>query len=220
MSDLWEVLLRHFPEFRSGFLVTVQLVAVSFVIAVVVGLVIGALRVTPIRWARLLGGLYVEFFRNIPLLVLLYISYLGLRRAGIEIGPWVAGTASLGLYTAAYVAETVRSGVFAVGKGQIEAGLSLGFPYRKVLSQIVIPQAVRSVIPPLGSLVIAMIKNSAIIGVALGLADDLLKQARLINSRTFQTNEVFFWAAVGYLILTVTATFAVRFLERRLVVRR
>jgi aspartate/glutamate/glutamine transport system permease protein len=201
-------------------LVTVQLVAVSFVIAVVVGLVIGALRVAPIRWVRLLGGLYVEFFRNIPLLVLLYISYLGLRRAGIEIGPWVAGTASLGLYTAAYVAETVRSGVFAVGKGQIEAGLSLGFPYRKVLSQIVIPQAVRSVIPPLGSLVIAMIKNSAIIGVALGLADDLLKQARLINSRTFQTNEVFFWAAVGYLILTVTATFAVRSLERRLIVRR
>ncbi len=220
MSDLWEVLIRHFPEFRSGFLVTVQLVAVSFVIAVVVGLVIGALRVTPVRWVRLLGGLYVEFFRNIPLLVLLYISYLGLRRAGIEIGPWVAGTASLGLYTAAYVAETVRSGVFAVGKGQIEAGLSLGFPYRKVLSQIVIPQAVRSVIPPLGSLVIAMIKNSAIIGVALGLADDLLKQARLINSRTFQTNEVFFWAAVGYLMLTVTATFAVRSLERRLIVRR
>ena len=220
MSDLWEVLIRHFPEFRSGFLVTVQLVAVSFVIAVAVGLVIGALRVTPIRWVRLLGGLYVEFFRNIPLLVLLYISYLGLRRAGIQIGPWVAGTASLGLYTAAYVAETVRSGVFAVGKGQIEAGLSLGFPYRKVLSQIVIPQAVRSVIPPLGSLVIAMIKNSAIIGVALGLADDLLKQARLINARTFQTNEVFFWAAVGYLILTVTATFAVRSLERRLIVRR
>jgi His/Glu/Gln/Arg/opine family amino acid ABC transporter permease subunit len=220
MSDLWEVLLRHFPEFRSGFLVTVQLVALSFVIAVGVGLVIGALRVAPVRWVRLLGGLYVEFFRNIPLLVLLYISYLGLRRAGIEIGPWVAGTASLGFYTAAYVAETVRSGVFAVGKGQIEAGLSLGFPYRKVLSQIVIPQAVRSVIPPLGSLVIAMIKNSAIIGVALGLADDLLKQARLINSRTFQTNEVFFWAAVGYLILTVTATFAVRSLERRLVVRR
>ena len=220
MSDLWEVLIKHFPEFRSGFLVTVQLVAVSFVIAVGVGLVIGALRVAPVRWVRLLGGLYVEFFRNIPLLVLLYISYLGLRRAGIEIGPWVAGTASLGLYTAAYVAETVRSGVFAVGKGQIEAGLSLGFPYRKVLSQIVIPQAVRSVIPPLGSLVIAMIKNSAIIGVALGLADDLLKQARLINSRTFQTNEVFFWAAVGYLLLTVTATFAVRILERRLIVRR
>ena len=220
MSELWEVLVRHFPEFRSGFLVTVQLVAVSFVIAMVVGLVVAALRVTPVRWIRLVGGLYVEFFRNIPLLVLLSISYLGLLRAGIPIGPWVAATASLGLYTAAYVAETVRSGVFAVGKGQIEAGLSLGFPYRRVLSQIVIPQAVRSVIPPLGSLVIAMIKNSAIIGVTFALADDLLKEARLVNSRTFQTNEVFFWAAVGYLLLTVSATFAVRALERRLVVRR
>ena len=220
MGDLWEVLIRHFPEFRSGFLVTVRLVMVSFAIAMGVGLLIGALRVTPVRWVRSVGGLYVEFFRNIPLLVLLFISYLGLRRAGIEIGPWVAGTASLGLYTAAYVAETVRSGVFAVGRGQIEAGLSLGFPYRRVLTNIVIPQAVRSVISPLGSLVIAMIKNSAIIGAALALADDLLKQARLINSRTFQTNEVFFWAAMGYLILTVTTTFAIRYLERRLTVQR
>jgi ABC-type amino acid transport system permease subunit len=79
---------------------------------------------------------------------------------------------------------------------------------------------VRTVIPPLGNLLIAMIKNSAIIGVALSLADDLLKQARIINSRTFQTNEVFFWAAVGYLLLTVSATFAVRNLEKRLAVRR
>jgi aspartate/glutamate/glutamine transport system permease protein len=220
MSELWDVLVRHFPEFRSGFFVTVQLVAISFVIALGVGLFVGALRVAPVRWVRLVGGVYVEFFRNIPLLVLLFISFLGLRRAGVEIGGWVAGTASLGLYTAAYVAETVRSGVFAVGRGQIEAGLSLGFPYRRVLSQIVIPQAVRTVIPPLGNLLIAMIKNSAIIGAALALADDLLKEARLINSRTFQTNEVFFWAAVGYLLLTVTATFAVRGLERRLVVRR
>jgi aspartate/glutamate/glutamine transport system permease protein len=220
MSDLWEVLVRHFPEFASGFLVTVQLVAVSFAIAMGVGLLVGALRVTPVRWVQWLGGIYVEFFRNMPLLVLLFISYLGLRRAGIEIGPWVAGTASLGLYTAAYVAETVRSGVFAVGRGQIEAGLSLGFTYPRVLAHIVIPQAVRSVIPPIGSLVIALIKNSAIIGAALALADDLLKRARLINSRTFQTNEVFFWAAVGYLILTVTATLVVRDLERRLTVRR
>jgi aspartate/glutamate/glutamine transport system permease protein len=220
MSELWEVLVQHFPEFRSGFLVTVQLVAVSFAIAIGVGLFVGALRVAPVRWVRWIGGLYVEFFRNVPLLVLLTIAYLGLRRAGIPIGPWVAGTASLGLYTAAYVAETVRSGVFAVGRGQIEAGLSLGFPYRQVLSQVVIPQAVRSVIPPLGSLVIAMIKNSAIIGAVFALADDLLKEARLISSETFRYNEVFFWAAVGYLLLTVSVTLGVRALERRLVVRR
>lgn len=220
MSDLWGVLVRHFPEFRSGFLVTLQLVAMSFLIAMGVGILVGSMRVAPVRALRAVGTVYVEFFRNIPLLVLLFISFLGLRRAGVSIGPWVAGTASLGLYTAAYVAEAIRSGVFAVGRGQIEAALSLGLTYRRVLSIIVIPQAMRTVIPPLGSLIIAMIKNSAIIGAALALADDLLKRARLINSRTFQTNEVFFWAAVGYLILTVTATFVVRYLEKRLAIRR
>jgi putative glutamine transport system permease protein len=220
VSDLWDVLVRHFPEFRSGFLVTLQLVLISLAIALVVGTIVGALRAAPTRWVRWLGGLYVEVFRNVPLLVLLFIAYLGLRRAGVRVGPVVAGTASLGLYTAAYVAEAIRSGVFSVSKGQIEAALATGMTQRQALRYVVIPQAVRTVIPPIGSLVIAMIKNSAIIGAAVGLADDLLKQARVVNARTFQTNEVFFWAATGYLLLTVSATFAVRALERRLAVRR
>jgi ABC-type amino acid transport system permease subunit len=96
----------------------------------------------------------------------------------------------------------------------------MGLTYRQTLRLIVLPQAVRTVIPPLGNITIAMIKNSAIIGAVLAIAQDILKEARLINARTFQTNEVFFWGAVGYLILTVTATVAVRYLERRFVIRR
>src|SRR5687768_15992427 len=103
MSELWEVSVRPIPEYRSGLLVTLKLVAVSFAIAIGVGLFVGALRVAPLRLVRWVGGLYVEFFRNVPQQALLSIAYLGLRRAGIPIGPWVAGTASLGLYTAAYV---------------------------------------------------------------------------------------------------------------------
>jgi aspartate/glutamate/glutamine transport system permease protein len=220
VGELWEVLVRHFPEFASGFLVTCMLVAISFAIAVVAGIVVATLRVQPVRWLRSIGVVYVEFFRNIPLLVLLFMAFAGLRRAGVEIGPVAAGTASLGLYTGAYIAEVIRSGVFAVGAGQIEAGLSLGYTYRRVLRSVVMPQAIRSVIPPIGSLIIAMIKNSAIIGASLALADDLLKEARIIQNRTAQTTEVFIWAAVGYLILTVTATLLVRYLERRLAVRR
>jgi aspartate/glutamate/glutamine transport system permease protein len=220
VTDLWEVLTEHLPEFSSGFLVTVRLVAVSFVIAMVVGTLVAALRVAPLKPLNWLGGVFVETFRNTPLLVLLFISYAGLRRAGIPIGPWVAGTASLGLYTAAYVAEALRSGVFAVGKGQIEASLSLGLDYPRTLRYIVLPQAIRTVIPHLGSLTIAMIKNSAIIGVSLLALGDLLHQARLVNSRTFQTDEVFFWAAVGYLILTGLTTLAVRQLEARYAIRR
>ena len=220
MSELWEVLREHFPELSSGFLVTARLVAIAFVIAMVVGTLVAALRVAPVRWLRLVGGIYVETFRNIPLLVLLFISFAGLRRAGVPINAWAAGTASLGLYTAAYVAEALRSGVFAVSKGQIEASLSLGFTYPATLRRIVIPQAFRTVIPALGSLVIAMIKNSAIVGVSLLALPDLLKEARIVQSRTFQTDEVFFWAAVGYLLLTVTATLAFRYFERRFEIRR
>ena len=220
MAELWDVLTEHFSEFSSGFGVTVRLVAISFVVAMVVGTLVAALRVAPLKPLNWVGGVYVELFRNTPLLVLLFISYAGLRRAGLPIDAWVAGTASLGLYTAAYVAEALRSGVFAVGKGQIEASLSLGLDYPRTLRYIVLPQAFRTVVPHLGSLIIAMIKNSAIIGVSLLALPDLLHQARLVNSRTFQTNEAFFWAAVGYLILTGLATVAVRRLETRYAIRR
>jgi aspartate/glutamate/glutamine transport system permease protein len=220
MAELWEVLTEHFPEFSSGFWVTVRLVAISFVIAVVVGTAVAALRVAPVKPLNWIGGLFVEVFRNTPLLVLLFISFAGLRRAGLPINAWVAGTASLGLYTAAYVAEALRSGVFAVGKGQIDAALSLGLDYPRTLRYIILPQAFRTVIPHLGSLTIAMIKNSAIIGVSLLALPDLLHQARLVNSRTFATHEAFFWAAVGYLILTGLATIAVRRLEVRYAIRR
>jgi len=214
------VLTDHWSEFSSGFWVTVRLVVISFGIAMVVGTLVAALRIAPSKWLQRVGGVYVEVFRNIPLLVLLFISYAGLRRGGVDINAWVAGTASLGLYTAAYVAEALRSGVFSVGKGQIEASLSLGFSYAETLRRIVLPQAFRTVISPLGSLTIAMIKNSAIIGVSLLALPDLLKQARIVQARTFQTDETFFWAAVGYLILTGAVTLLIRNLERRFAIRR
>jgi His/Glu/Gln/Arg/opine family amino acid ABC transporter permease subunit len=220
MGQVIDVLRDNLPAFASGFWVTVRLVAISLVIAIAVGTLVAALRVAPVKWLQRTGAIYVETFRNVPLLVLLFISFAGLRRAGVPVSAWVAGTASLGLYTGAYVAEVLRSGVFAVGRGQIEASLSLGFTYPATLRRIVLPQAFRTVIPPLGSLVIAMIKNSAIIGVSLLALPDLLKEARIIQSRTFETDETFLWAAVGYLMLTGAATVTVRYLERRLAIRR
>jgi His/Glu/Gln/Arg/opine family amino acid ABC transporter permease subunit len=221
LSSFWDVLTNGLPEFVSGFLVTLQLVVLSFAIAVVVGIAVAALRIAPLKPLAWLGTFYVETFRNVPLLVLLFISFAGFARGGFPIPPLAAATGSLGLYTAAYVAEAIRSGVFAVGKGQIEAALSLGLPYRRVLATIILPQAFRTVIPPLGNLTIAMIKNSAIVGASLvTIRPDLLKTARIIQNDTFRTTEAFFWAGVGYLLLTLTATVAVRYLEKRLVIRR
>lgn len=220
MSSLLDLLRDNFDELAAGFWVTLRLVGASFAIALVVGTFVAALRIAPSKWLQRLGGIYVETLRNIPLLVLLFISFAGLRRAGVPIGAWTAGIASLGLYTAAYVAEVLRSGVFAVSKGQVEAALSLGFSYAQTLRRIVLPQAFRTVIAPLGSVAIAMIKNSAIVGVSLLALPDLLKDARIIAARSFQTTEAFFWAAVGYLLLTGAATLAFRLLERRYAIRR
>jgi glutamate transport system permease protein len=216
----FDILTENFDAFASGFWVTVKIVALSFVIAMAVGTLIAAFRVAPNPWLQRVGGVYVEAFRNVPLLVLLFISFPGLRRAGVEISAFVAGVASLGLYTAAYVAEALRSGVFSVSKGQIEASLSLGFSYPETLRRIVLPQAFRTVISPLGSLIIAMIKNSAILGGSILALDDLLKTGRVIQSRTFETIPSFVWAASGYLILTGFATVMIRVLENRYAVRR
>ena len=192
MGDLISVLIDNRDELLAGFWVTVRLVAFSFVIAMVVGTLVAALRIAPNTLLQRLGGVYVETFRNVPLLVLLVIAFAGLRRAGVEIGAWTAGIGSLGLYTAAYVAEVLRSGVFSVNKGQIEAARSLGYTYIQTLRRVVFPQAFRTVISPLGSLIIAMIKNSAIIGVSLLALDDLLKTARTVGSRGFEYTEAFF----------------------------
>ena len=221
MTDFWQVLRNGFPEFLSGFLVTCQLVAISFVIALVVGMVVASLRIAPLKPLNWLGTVYVEAFRNVPLLVLLFISFAGFARGGFPVPPLAAATGSLGLYTASYVAEAIRSGVFAIGKGQIDAAQSLGFTFGKTLRKIILPQAVRTVIPPLGNLTIAMIKNSAIVGASLvTIRPDLLKTARIIQNNTFKTTETFFWAGVGYLLLTLSATVIVRYLERRLAIRR
>jgi His/Glu/Gln/Arg/opine family amino acid ABC transporter permease subunit len=215
-----DTLTENFDAFVEGFGTTVLIVAVSFVIAMAVGTLVGAFRVAPNPWLQRAGGIYVECFRNVPLLVLLFIAFPGLRRAGVDISAFAAGVASLGLYTAAYVAEALRSGVFSVSKGQIEASLSLGFSYAQTLRRIVLPQAFRTVISPLGSLIIAMIKNSAIIGGSILAVDDLLKTGRVIQARTFETIPAFVWAATGYLILTGIATLAIRRLETRYAVRR
>lgn len=219
MSSFVELLTENYGALASGFWVTCRLVVGAFVLAALVGTVVAALRIAPSKWLQRIGGVYVETFRNIPLLVLLFISYFGLRRAGLPVNAWTAGIAALGLYTAAYVAEVLRSGVFAVSRGQIEAALSLGFDQRETLRRIVLPQAVRTVISPLGSITIAMIKNSVIVGGVVAI-NDLLKESRIIASRTFETEAAFFWAAVGYLLLTVAATIAIRRLELRYAIRR
>jgi len=215
-----DVLTENLDGFASGLWVTTRLVAGSFVVALVLGTLVAALRVSGSGALRRVGTIYVETFRNVPLLVLLFIAFPGVLRGGVEISPWTAGVLALGVYTSAYVAEVLRSGVAAVSAGQLEAGLSLGLTQVAVLRRIVLPQAFRTVIGPLGSITIAMVKNSAIVGASIVALPDILKEARIVNSNTFQTDAAFFWAAACYLLLTVTVTVVFRGLESRYAIRR
>jgi len=220
VDRLVPIIVNNYDTYLSGLLLTVELVGISFAIAMVVGTLVASLRIAPAKPLNWIGMFYVETFRNVPLLVLAIIFSAGLLRAGIDIGRLSSASIALGLYTAAYIAESIRSGVSAVSKGQIEASLSLGFTYRQTMRQVILPQAFRTVIPPIGNLIIAMIKNSAIVAGSLIALTDILKVARVVNSRTFATNEAFFWAGVGYLLLTIPATIIVRRLEKRFAIKR
>ena len=216
-----EVLTEHFDEFTSGLWVTTRLVLASFVIALVLGTVVAALRVAPSRWLQRLGALYVEIFRNLPLLVLLFISFAGLRRAGrrdraVDGGDREPRHLHLRLRGRGAALRRVRGRA----AGRSRRRCRSASPRPQTLREIVLPQAFRTVIPPLGSITIAMVKNSAIVGASLLALPDLLKQARVVNSNTFQTTESFFWAAVGYMLLTVAVTVVFRTLESRYAIRR
>jgi putative glutamine transport system permease protein len=212
-------ILRIGSEFGAQFLraaaVTAWLVVCSFIPALIVGVVICALRLAPTRIVRWIGVVYVEIFRNVPLLVLIFAIFLGLRYAGMPISPWMAAVASLGCYSAAYVAEVLRSGVMTLHAGQSDAADALGFRTAQSWRLILLPQAVRNVIPPLGNLLISMIKNSAVAGASILAIPELMNTARNIQAETFETTQTFIWAAFGYLLLTLSATWAVGIAERR-----
>ncbi len=215
--------LENLPLFLNGIGMTLNISFWAAVVSFAVGLVAALLRVTPSGGLKVVAIAFTEFFRNTPLLVQVYIFYFGLPRLGLnlrlDLGPlqvsdaFAAGTLGLGLYTGAYVAEALRAGLLAVPRGQTEAARSLGLSLLQTLRLVVVPQAVRLVLPPLGNLYSAMLKNSAILS-AIGVGD-LMYQADYVNNRSFRTFEIFTAVALFYLVLTLPLGFFVNWLEKR-----
>ena len=215
--------IENLPLFLHGIGMTLTISFWAALISFVVGLVVALLRVTPSGGLKIVAVAFTEFFRNTPLLVQVYAFYFGLPKLGVnlhlQLGPFevsdsfAAGTLGLGLYTGAYVAEALRAGLLAVPKGQTEAARSLGLSLLQTLRLVVVPQAVRLVLPPLGNLYSAMLKNSAILS-AVGVAD-LMYQADYVNNRSFRTFEIFSAVALFYLMLTLPLGFLVNWLENK-----
>lgn len=213
-----EVLVENLPFLLEGYRNTLYLVAIAFGGSLVLGTFVAVLRIAPVPMLPRLARAEVELFRNTPLLLQMSFAYLGLGSLGIRLRPFTAAAIALTLYTGAYVTETVRSGIASIGPRQMEAARSIGMTFPKTMRLVVLPQALRTVIPPLGNLMIAMVKNSAI---AASIAfPELLYQTRILDSRTFATFEVYNGALVAFLTITLPLSFVVSRLERKLRIAR
>lgn len=215
---MFSFLIENFGLYLEGAWVLLRLSLISFAIALVVGVIIAGFRVSPIPPLQRFATAYVAFFRNTPLLALLFLFFFGLPALGIIFPPFSTAAIGLGLYTGAYMAETVRSGINSVSKGQAEAARSIGLPFRQVLSLVVLPQALRTVVPPIGNLFIANAKNTAVT-LTIGVTELTAIVQRLIN-RTGEAFAAVGAAAVFYVVYLLIASQVFAYIERRVEIKR
>lgn len=215
-----EVVLGNLDLFWAGFLRSLGIVLWAFAGSMVLGTVLAVCRVSPVPVLRAVGTGYVAVVRNTPLSVVLFVFAFGIPALQVNASFYVFGVSGLVVYTAAFVCEAIRSGINAVAPGQAEAARALGLTFSQTLTQVVLPQAVRSVLPPLGNVQIAMIKNSAVVG-AFGVGQELFSVAtRLTSAQGEARLPVYLGVAAFFLLMTLPAGALLARAERRLAVAR
>ncbi|GAB6897397.1 amino acid ABC transporter permease [Kineosporia succinea] len=214
------VITNNFDLFFQGFLKTLGICIICLFGSLALGTVIAGFRVSPVAPLRGVGTLYVNVVRNCPLTVVLFLIAFGLPEIGINQSYYVFGCASLIIYTAAFVCEALRSGINAIPAGQAEAARAIGLTFSQNLGSVILPQAFRTAIPPVGSVIIAMFKNSAILG-AFGVSGDLLSNAiMLTSSRGQDPTPVYLSIGFFFLLITIPAGLLLMYLERKAVILR
>jgi glutamate transport system permease protein len=214
-----QFLFDNFDLLVRAFLTTLALSALAGLLAVVLGTLLAAARVSPIPPLRGLATFYVEVFRNTPLTVVFFFLIFGLPQIDFVVGFFPGAVLSLGLYTAAFVCEAIRSGINAISTGQAEASRAIGLTFGQSLREVVLPQAFRTVVPPLGNVFIAMVKNSSIAaGFAVSDLSSLLP--RLVNADAAALTSVLLGIVAAYMLITLPLAFAVHRLERRVAILR
>ena len=214
------VLFDNFPLLLRAFWTTLSYSAMAGVGALLLGTLLAALRVSPSAPLRGLGYVYVELLRNTPLTVVFFLMGFGLPQLDLALPNfYLSGLVALTLYTAAFVCEAIRSGINAVPPGQAEAARALGMSFTQVIGTVVLPQAVRTVIPPLGNVWIALVKNSSIAS-AFAVFELVAFLTRLSSQSAGVLVVVGIGVTLGYLIITLPSGYLVSYFERRLAVRR
>ena len=206
--------------FVNGFLRSLTICLWGAVGSLLLGTVIAGFRVSPVTPLRVIGTAWVTVIRNCPLTVVLFFFAFGLPEIGVLADYYAFGLAALIIYTSAFVCEALRSGINSVSAGQAEAARAIGLTFTQSLSQIVLPQAFRTSIPPVGSVIIAMFKNSAVVG-AFGVGRDLFSVGEsLTSAQGYAALPILTGVAVGYLLITLPAGFGLGVLERKVAIAR
>lgn len=202
------------PLLLQGAATTIKITTLGVVIGIILGTILGLSRVARNKLFQFIAKSYIEIFRGTPLLVQLFIIYYGLPSLGIDLSPYLSAVMGLGLNSGAYVGEIVRSGINSINTGQMEAARSLGMSYPQAMRYVILPQAIRRVIPPLGNEFIALLKDSSLVSVIA--VKDLTRRGRLIISRTYESFLILFTVAILYFIMVFIMTRLVNYAERRL----
>ncbi len=210
--------------------VTLEMVVIAGVLALVIGSVMAALRVSPIRLGRGIGTFYVYTVRNTPLLVIMLIFAFGIPqldiRPEVSLGDadllkfnvfFIFATSALGLYTGAFVCEALRSGINAIPLGQAEAARSIGMTFGQSLREVILPQAFRTVLPPLASALIAMTKNSSV-ALGVGVTEATFVMKKLTNDYPPDLYTIFIGFALGYMTLVALIALTSSLIERKVTV--
>lgn len=216
-----QALLDNLDRLWSGFLTTLGMSVAAAVAATILGTILAAFRVSPLAPLRAFGAVYVQLVRNTPLTAVFFIVIFGLPAVDITFQNFlVAAIVALSVYTAAFVCEVVRSGINSVSAGQAEAARAIGLTFGQSLRDVVLPQAFRSVVPPLGNLWIALVKNSAIAGGGFAVADIAQLAPGLTRDNPAQVLGIFAGILIAYMVITVPSGIAVGVIERRTAILR
>lgn len=206
---------QYGPLFIEGLKVTVQIAFVAVIIGAILGLAIALGRLSTNKVISFIATTYIQIIRGTPVLVQLYIIYYATYPLfGFNIPPYIAAVATFGLNSSAYVAEIIRAGIQAVDFGQMEAGRSLGLPHGMVMRYIIIPQAIKNILPALGNEFVVLLKETSVVSI-IGTTD-LVRQADIIKAATYSNFEPYIIIAVIYIILVLGLSTLINQLERRL----
>lgn len=208
------LLKNNYNVLLKGLGNTLLLALISFALALVVGIIFGLFSVAPIKALRVFASLYVDIIRGIPMMVLAFFIFFGLSDAiGITIPDFAAGVITLTLNASAYIAEIVRGGINAVPKGQMEASRSLGMTYNRTMQKIILPQAIKIMIPSFVNQFVISLKDTTIISV-IGVVE-LLQTGKIIVARTTQSTYVYLIIAIIYLVVITALTKLAKMLEKK-----